>query len=43
MSQKLIIAFAVIGTFIAYASLSSEVQTNLQAEGKQHVYFSFLM
>jgi hypothetical protein len=43
MSQKLIIAFAVIGTFIAYASLSSEVQTNLQAEGKHYVFLSFFM
>ncbi len=41
MSQKLIILFAVIATFIACASSSSEVQTNLQAKGKQYVYFSF--
>jgi hypothetical protein len=34
MSQKVIILFAVITTFIACASSSSEVQTNLQAEGK---------
>jgi hypothetical protein len=34
MLQKLIIVFAVIATFIACASSSSEVQTNLQAEGK---------
>jgi len=33
MSQKLIIVFALIGTFVACASSSLEVQTNLQAEG----------
>jgi hypothetical protein len=43
MSQKLIILFAVIGTFVACASSSSEIQTNLQAKGKQYVSFSFLM
>jgi hypothetical protein len=43
MSQKWIIIFAVIATFIACASSSSEVQTNLQADGKHYVYLSFLM
>jgi hypothetical protein len=43
MSQKLIIIFAVVGTFIACSSSSSEVQTNLQAEGKHYVRLSFLI
>jgi hypothetical protein len=43
MSQKLIIVFAVIGTFVACASTSSEVQTNLQAKGKHYVFLSFFM
>jgi hypothetical protein len=43
MSQKQIILFAVIATFVACASSSSEVQTNLQAEGKYYVLLSFLM
>jgi hypothetical protein len=40
MTQKRIILFAVIATFIAS---SSEVQTNLQADGKYYVFLSFLM
>ncbi len=43
MSQKLIIIFAVVGTFIACSSSSSEVQTNWQAEGKHYVRLSFLI
>jgi len=43
MSQKLIIVFALIGTFVACASSSLEVQTNLQAGGKHYVFFSFLI
>ncbi len=43
MSQKLRITFAVFATFIACSSSSSEVQTNLQAEGKHYVRLSFLI
>ena len=43
MSQKLRIVLAVIATFVACASLSSEVQTNLQTEGKHYVFLSFVI
>ncbi len=42
MSKKLIIVFAVIATFIGCSFSSSEVQTNLQLEGK-NIFLSFLM
>jgi hypothetical protein len=41
MSQKLRIVLAVIATFVACASSSLKVQTNLQTEGKHYVFLSF--